>query len=407
MNLKCAIGLHDWRSDCEKCASCGKPRTGAHAWNDCVCTKCGKRTKSANVIALGCGPSPVGTNFQTYEDPAYPPSRLPMQPNLHTKLRRAIKTNDLCEVKRILNEAPDIDMQVLDDCFYLIHLVCQSSCGKHSISEELFDYVVDNSHDASIAVIQKFGNSILEGFKPLHILAYDTPVDNQNYSKESIRRMSRLVSKGSDINERVTMNHASFPGATPLHIAINTFYIEDHASELLDLGASPLLASVCIVQSQNWHLNGQKKQIVPIYEARSRRWERFLSKISPPNFGFKHAIVSISSTTGIDRIKIFYRYHVSSNLICDEVVLEDCRTNQLGTVLKIPIVLAEDHLIDDIIIEIQWNHSSMYDKSKYHENNRAIIYAHEIYTLKEVEKYFPMKWGHGENHHIKCHVRFE
>lgn len=33
---------HQWSTDCEKCAKCGKTRAGAHSWSGCKCSKCGK-----------------------------------------------------------------------------------------------------------------------------------------------------------------------------------------------------------------------------------------------------------------------------------------------------------------------------------------------------------------------------
>jgi hypothetical protein len=60
MNLKCLLGFHEWTgckcskcvadrdkdhnwaSDCEECAECGKTRVDQHTWDGCKCTSCGK-----------------------------------------------------------------------------------------------------------------------------------------------------------------------------------------------------------------------------------------------------------------------------------------------------------------------------------------------------------------------------
>ena len=75
MNLKCALGLHewsgcqcskcgktrdeghDWRKDCEKCSKCGKTRDEGHDWiKDCEkCSKCGKTRQGAHFwVETGC-----------------------------------------------------------------------------------------------------------------------------------------------------------------------------------------------------------------------------------------------------------------------------------------------------------------------------------------------------------------
>ena len=41
MNLKCSVGFHDWKKDCEKCSVCGKTRNGCHKWTGCTCSACG------------------------------------------------------------------------------------------------------------------------------------------------------------------------------------------------------------------------------------------------------------------------------------------------------------------------------------------------------------------------------
>lgn len=63
MNIKCALGFHDWSRDCKKCKRCGKVRSrdhdwagnceacencsqirpNAHAWNGCKCATCGSK----------------------------------------------------------------------------------------------------------------------------------------------------------------------------------------------------------------------------------------------------------------------------------------------------------------------------------------------------------------------------
>ena len=72
MNLKCSMGMHewtgckcskcgksrdeghDWATDCEKCAKCGKTRTGAHSWTGCKCSKCGKSRDEGHDWATDC-----------------------------------------------------------------------------------------------------------------------------------------------------------------------------------------------------------------------------------------------------------------------------------------------------------------------------------------------------------------
>ena len=45
MNLKCKIGLHDWKADCEKCSNCEKTRNEQHDWSR-NCEKCSKCSAS-------------------------------------------------------------------------------------------------------------------------------------------------------------------------------------------------------------------------------------------------------------------------------------------------------------------------------------------------------------------------
>ena len=52
MNLKCAIGLHDWKG-C-KCANCGKTRDEAHDWSGCKCSICGKTRDEGHDWAADC-----------------------------------------------------------------------------------------------------------------------------------------------------------------------------------------------------------------------------------------------------------------------------------------------------------------------------------------------------------------
>jgi hypothetical protein len=42
MSLKCKIGLHNWKLNCEKCDWCGKIRENHHDWKGCKCEKCEK-----------------------------------------------------------------------------------------------------------------------------------------------------------------------------------------------------------------------------------------------------------------------------------------------------------------------------------------------------------------------------
>ena len=51
MNLKCAIGIHDWAADCEKCTKCSKTRNEGHVWAGCKCKVCmAKRIKGRTYV---------------------------------------------------------------------------------------------------------------------------------------------------------------------------------------------------------------------------------------------------------------------------------------------------------------------------------------------------------------------
>jgi hypothetical protein len=72
MNLKCAIGMHewsgckcstcgktrdddhDWSKDCDKCAKCGRERAGVHSWSGCKCSTCGKTSDESHDWSKNC-----------------------------------------------------------------------------------------------------------------------------------------------------------------------------------------------------------------------------------------------------------------------------------------------------------------------------------------------------------------
>jgi uncharacterized protein (TIGR02145 family) len=48
MAIRCSLGFHDWKKNCEKCSICGQIRQNHHDWSaDCEkCSKCGKTRKN-------------------------------------------------------------------------------------------------------------------------------------------------------------------------------------------------------------------------------------------------------------------------------------------------------------------------------------------------------------------------
>jgi len=62
MNIKCALWLHNWTDDCEKCIRCGKMRSHPHDWTrDCEqCAKC-KQKRYTHHTWNGCRCSTCGS----------------------------------------------------------------------------------------------------------------------------------------------------------------------------------------------------------------------------------------------------------------------------------------------------------------------------------------------------------
>ncbi len=56
MKILCSIGVHNWKSDCEKCTECGKIRIDKHDWrNDCEkCSNCGMHRKNKHNWSKDC-----------------------------------------------------------------------------------------------------------------------------------------------------------------------------------------------------------------------------------------------------------------------------------------------------------------------------------------------------------------